>query len=76
MAESKWYTQKAAASTFVRQAVATGQQELGAVVEGLQSQGVSSKNALKAIYAEVLAGTVSMSGKWSDEKSILTKAGA
>lgn len=76
MAESRWYGQKAAASTFVRQAVATGQQELGAIVEGLQSQGVSSKNAYKAIYSEVLNGTVVLNGKWSDDKSTLTRGNA
>lgn len=73
MAVSRWSDQKAAASTFVRQAVATGQQELGAVVEGLQGQGIGAKNALKAIYAEVLNGTVILNGKWSDEKSTLTR---
>lgn len=76
MAESRWYGLKPAASTFVQQAVATGQQEVGAVVEGLQSLGLNSKQAYKAIYSEVLNGTVILNGKWSDEKSTLTRGNA
>lgn len=76
MAESRWYGQKAAASTFVRQAVATGPKDVETLVAGLQEQGVSGKNALKAIYAEVLAGTLVMNGEWSDNKSTLTRGNA
>lgn len=69
MAESKWFTQKTAASAFVKSALAGGQEKsIQEVTEGLNAQGVTTKNALKAIYAEVAAGSAVLVGDWSDGK--------
>ena len=66
MAESLWYTQKAAASSHVQQLLADGQERpIEAVKESLRETGVSAKNALKAIYTEVQNGTVVMTGDWT-----------
>ena len=67
--ESKWFTQKVAASTFVKSALADGQEKsLEAVIDGLKAQGITGKNALKAIYAEVAAGSATLTGDWETGK--------
>lgn len=69
MAASKWSGQKASASTWIKSALAGGQEKtVDELVDGLKSQGVSNKNALKALYAETTAGTVTMTGTWTDGK--------
>lgn len=75
MAESRWYGQKPAASEFIKQTLADGQEKnIGVVVKGLQDTGVSRKNAQKAIGLEIAAGTIVLSGSWVDGS--LKKAGA
>lgn len=68
-AVSKWSGQKPAASAWIKKALADGAEKtVTELVDGLKAQGVSSKNALKALYAETAAGTVTMTGTWSDGK--------
>lgn len=75
MADSKWFTQKSGASSFVKSALADGQEKsIEAVLEGLHAQGVTVKNGRKAIYTEVQAGTVVLSGNWETGK--VKKGGA
>ena len=75
MAESVWYGQKAAASTFVKQQLADGQEKpIEVLVAGLKATGVTRKNAQKAIYAEIAAGTAVMTGSWVD--GTIKKGGA
>lgn len=75
MADSKWFTQKSGASTFIKSALADGQEKsIEVIAEGLKAQGVSSKNTLKAIYAEVAAGSAVLVGDWETGK--VKKGGA
>lgn len=75
MSDSKWYTQKPAASEFIKQTLADGQEKhIDVLVDGLRGTGVSRKNAQKAIGLELAAGTIVMSGSWVDGS--LKKAGA
>lgn len=67
MADSKWSGQKASASTRIKQLLADGQERsVQVVVDDLKATGLTGKNALKAIYTEVAAGTAVLSGNWSD----------
>lgn len=75
MFTSRWSTQKADASALVQSMLADGQEKsLDTVVEALRASGVTGKNALKAVYAELQNGTVSMNGTW--KSATLKKGGA
>jgi len=74
--ESVWYGQKAGASEHIKQSVSAGPKSLDTLVSELKGLGISRKNAHKALYAEVMAGAVTMSGEWSDGATTFSKAGA
>lgn len=67
MADSKWSKQKPAAKSRIIALLADGQEKkIDILVEDLIGTGLTRKNALKALYNEVFAGTVAMTGTWSD----------
>ncbi len=76
MPDSRWHGQKTEASAFVKQALSSGQEvSIESVVDGLKATGVSRKNALKAVYGEVQAGSAILSsGDWND--GTIKKGGA
>lgn len=66
---TRWSTQKSAASAEIKRLVADGQEkDRETLVTALRAIGLTEKNALKAIYAEMQAGSLAMSGTWSDAK--------
>jgi hypothetical protein len=67
MADSLWYSQKPLAKAWIIETLADGQEKsLDTLVDGLKAQGLTRKNALKALGNEVANGTVTMSGDWSE----------
>jgi hypothetical protein len=76
MPDSRWSGQKTDASTFVKNALASGQEKtLQELIDGLKGIGVARKNALKAIYSEVQDGNAILaSGDWNDGR--IKKGGA
>lgn len=68
-APTRWSTQKSAASAEIKRLVADGQEkDRETLVTALKGIGLTEKNALKAIYLEMQAGTVAMTGTWADAK--------
>lgn len=67
MFASRWSTQKGDASNLVKSLLADGQEKsLETMLEAIRASGVTGKNALKALYAELESGTIVMTGNWKN----------
>jgi len=75
MAASLWHGQKETSIQYVEQSVAPGQEKpVSDVLDALKENGVSRKNAVKAVYHAVSRGTVILkSGEY--DNGVLAKAG-
>lgn len=68
-APTKWSTQKTAAGAQIRQLLSDGQEkDLEAMTSALKANGLTHKNALKALYLAVQDGSAAVIGTWSSPK--------